>query len=287
MHNKRNKYRLVVITVTYKPDLTELKAFIDSFYKYNDLGDEAKLIIVDNSPSDYHHVKSLASQYDLSYKSCPNNPGFGTANNIGFELFDSEYALFVNNDTEFIEPLFNRIIKIHESNKNIGCIGIHQIGGSPSFFPKMTAPPNIQNKIFQDEYHFISGAFMFLKSSVFKKSGKFDSNLFMYFEEFDLSSRLIQNGFHTIYIPNLSIWHKVKNRRVINEETWKRAIPSFCYICRKYKLNPQKYSKPIMKRLRLLFIYQCFLLNFKEAAKIWRVYRYRQHIIYKEFKLKI
>ena len=43
-----NKVTLSVVTVTYKPDLAELKLFIDSFYRYNDLGRDACLIIVDN-----------------------------------------------------------------------------------------------------------------------------------------------------------------------------------------------------------------------------------------------
>lgn len=45
-----NKYKLLVITVTYNPNIEELRLFINSYHKYNDLYDKAKLIIVDNSP---------------------------------------------------------------------------------------------------------------------------------------------------------------------------------------------------------------------------------------------
>lgn len=282
------KIILLVVTVTYKPNLTELKDFINSFFRFNDLGNEAKLIIVDNSPVDYRDVELLINQYEnVSYISSPENPGFGAANNKGFDLYKSEYVLFINNDVEFTEPLFQKLIRIHESDERIGCIGIHQTGGAPSFFPKMTAPKEISNDKFQDEYHFISGAFMFFKSSAFEKCGKFDSQLFMYFEEFDISTRLKKYGYLTIYVDNLSFWHKVKNRRVVNETTWKNAIPSFCYICKKHNLDPQLHSKTVMRRLRLLFIYQSFLFHFKEAAKIWRVYKYRQKIIYQEFGVRI
>ena len=248
------KYKLVVVTVTYNPIIAELHAFVNSFMKYNDLGEYAKLVVIDNSPESSWDIKLFKKQYPMiAFIENPQNPGFGAANNIGFELFESDYVLFMNNDTEFIQPVFRSLIKICESNNRIGCIGIHQLGGAPSFFPKMTAPKNIDNNHFDDSYHFISGAFMFFRSSAFKECGMFDSNLFL----------------------------------CINEKTWKSAVPSFCYICKKYNLDPQYYSKGIMRRLKILLLYHCFLFHIKEAKKIWNVYKFRKEVIYKEFGVKI
>lgn len=282
------KYKLVIVSVTYKSNIIELKEFVNSFFKYNDLGNEAKLIIVDNSPADYRDIELLINQYkNVSYVSSPENLGFGAANNKGFDLYESEYVLFVNNDVEFTEPLFQKLIKIHESDERIGCIGIHQTGGAPSYFRKMTAPSNINDNIFNDQYHFISGAFMFFKSRVFVKCGKFDSNIFMYLEEFDISNRLLINGFITLYCYQLSFCHKVGNRKILNIERAKIGAASFCYICKKYNLDPKYYSKGIMKRLRLLFLYHLFSFRLKEAAKVWRVYYIRKQLIYDEFNIKI
>lgn len=282
------KYKLLVVTVTYKPEISDLYGFIDSFEQYNDLGKTAKLVVVDNSPVAFWNLSGTKMKYpNVTFVENPENPGFGASNNIGFNLFKSDYVLFMNNDTEFVEPVFEKLIELHEADVKIGCIGIHQLGGSPSFFKKMTTPKGIDNAKFTDQYHFISGAFMFFKSAAFEKCGKFDENLFMYFEEFDISTRLSNNGFYTEYVNNLSFLHKVGNRRQINETTWKRAIPSFCYICRKYDLDPKAHSKPIMKRLIMLFFYNCLLLHFREALKIWNVYIYRKRLIYKEFGVRI
>lgn len=282
------RFRLVVVTVTYKPILEELSAFANSFLKYNDLGDAVKLVIVDNSPKSSWNIEKFNKAFSMiTIIKNPTNLGFGAANNIGFELFESDYVLFMNNDTEFIQPVFRSLIKICESNNRIGCIGIHQLGGAPSFFPKMTAPKNIDNNHFDDSYHFISGAFMFFRSSAFKECGMFDSNLFLYFEEFDISIRLREKGFCTKYVSKLFFWHKIGNRRCINEKTWKSAVPSFCYICKKYNLDPQYYSKGIMRRLKILLLYHCFLFHIKEAKKIWNVYKFRKEVIYKEFGVKI
>lgn len=282
------KVILSIVTVTYKPDLAELKLFIDSFYRYNDLGRDACLIIVDNSPLGSWDTSAITTEYpDVAFIPNPSNPGFGASNNVGFEYCQSEYVLFINNDVEFLEPIFKNIIMEFDKNQGIGCIGIYQEGGAPSFFPKMTCPKGASTTTFIDRYHFISGAFMFFKSSIFIECGKFDPQLFMYFEEFDISERLIKCGYETRYMPGLSFLHKVGNRRVVSEMTWKKAIPSFCYICRKYNLDPEFHSKAIMKRLRLLFVYNIILLRFHEALKVRRVYRYRKAIVYREFGVEI
>lgn len=165
-----NKYKLLVITVTYNPNIEELRLFINSYHKYNDLYDKAKLIIVDNSPEYSWNKEEFIKEYnEVDFISNPSNPGFGASNNIGFKQYDSDYALFINNDVELIEPVFKKIISTFEEDPQIGCIGIHQYGGAPSFFTKFNAPPHTTSKIFIDQYHFISGAFMFFKSDVFKK----------------------------------------------------------------------------------------------------------------------
>lgn len=286
--DNQKKCKLVIVTITYKSNITELEGFIKSFYRFNDLGNEAKLIIVDNSPEDYRNVELLVGQYkDISYVPSPDNPGFGASNNKGFGLYESEYVLFINNDVEFTESVFQGIIKIHESDERIGCIGIHQTGGGPSYFKKMTAPSNISNDVFIDQYHFISGAFMFFKSSAFVKCGKFDSNIFMYLEEFDISTRLLMNGFTSLYCPQFSFYHNVGNRRFLNVMKSEKEAASFCYICKKYNLDPQYYSKGFTKRLKLLFLYHLCFLRLKEAAKVWHVYNIRKQLIYNEFNIKI
>lgn len=132
--------KLSVVTVTYKSNIEELDLFIKSFFKYNDIGNSASLIIVDNSPLDYRAVQNLVdSQYKnmVSYIANPTNPGFGASNNIGFKYLPSDYVLFINNDVEFLEPVFLKIIYEFEQNPSIGCVGVHQKGGAPSFFNKI------------------------------------------------------------------------------------------------------------------------------------------------------
>lgn len=277
--------RVLVVTVTYKTDRLELDLFIKSFFRFNDIGDCAKLVIVDNSPEEYQNVKNLINEKyvdSVCYISNPSNPGFGASNNIGFKKETSDYVLFINNDVEFTEPIFDRILSEFSNDSFIGCIGIHQNGGAPSFFCKMTAPKGSQMTVFDEYIHFISGAFMFFKSDVFMKIGMYDENLFMYHEEFDISERLIIYGYKTVYIEELSFLHKVKNRKIQNENLWKIGTESLCYICKKYNLNSHKLHSG-NRRLYLLIGYFLLHLKFQECRKLFRIIKNRNSIINKHF----
>ena len=274
------KKKLLVVTVTYKPNVEELKLFVDSFYRFNDLDDEAQLVIVDNSPEGFWNPnKMLEKNRNLTFIANPKNPGFGASNNLGFSIVDSDYVLFINNDVEFLEPVFKPLIAEFEKDLKIGCIGIKQEGGAPSFFKKMTAPQNTQLKKFDERLHFISGAFMFFKSSVFKKIKMFDPKMFMYYEEFDLSERLIANGYKTIFIDNLHFWHKVGDRTKINEFATRKEAETFCYVCNKYNINYKIPNNNWLKRMWMFMIYHIITLNLKEVAKIIRVIHYRRSVI--------
>lgn len=274
------KYRLLVVTVTYKPNVTELKLFIDSFYRYNDLGTDAHLIIVDNSPVGSWATSVVLAEFpDVTLIPNPSNPGFGASNNLGFEYSQSEYVLFINNDVEFLEPVFKKIITEFEKDQTIGCIGIHQEGGAPSFFPKMTCPKGINATAFNDRFHFISGAFMFFKSLAFIECGKFDTQLFMYFEEFDVSERLISCNYKTVYCGKYRFLHKAGHRTIQNEFAAQKGSDSFCYICKKYKLDYRSKNNAYIRRMRKMIIYNIFKLNIKEVLKLSRIISYRKKVI--------
>lgn len=273
---------LSVVTVTYKPNIEELLLFVKSYYAYNDLCEKSRLIIVDNSPENFWSYRAVWDLYpEVDIVSNPLNPGFGASNNIGFKKYDCEYVLFVNNDVEFLEPIF--VALITEINKDllIGCIGIKQIGGSPSFFVKMTSPPDVQMNQFDEKKHFISGAFMFFRSSTFKIIGMFDPELFMYFEEFDISERLMKGGFRTVYIQDLCFLHKTGSRIFQNEFAAKKGSISFCYICKKYNLDAVYHNKRYLKRMKKLFLYHLLLFNLKEVLKIVRLVHFRKKQIYR------
>jgi len=175
------------------------------------------------------------------------------------------------------------LIKEFEKDISLGCIGIHQKGGAPSFFQKMTAPPNTKLDKFDQKIHFISGAFMFFKSQIFIEIGMFDPKLFMYFEEFDLSERLLSKGYKTIYLDKYHFLHKAGHRTEQNEFAAQKGSDSFCYICKKYQLNYKQKNQAYIKRMRKMIIYNLLVLNIKEVLKLRRIINYRKKVIKENF----
>ena len=53
----------------------------------------------------------------------------------------------------------------------------------------------------------VIGAFMFMRSSIFKKTGYFDERFFVYFEELDFSKRLAELGGKSYYNTTIKAIH--------------------------------------------------------------------------------
>lgn len=271
------KYKLTVVTVTYKPNEDELRLFLESYRRYNDLGDDAKMIIVDNSPLGSWDIDSMEAEFaEVDFISNPSNPGFGASNNLGYIQYESECVLFINNDVELLQTLFKDLISEFAKDEKIGCIGIHQDGGAPSFFPKMTVPKGTKIDIFDDHLHFISGAFMLFRSDIFEEIGMFDENIFMYFEEFDLSERLIAKGYKTVFLPEYKFLHKAGGRRTSSEFASMKGTQTQHYICRKYHLryNLAMNWGYVFRQCNLI-VYNILTLNFREVPKLVRIICYR------------
>ena len=56
---------------------------------------------------------------------------------------------------------------------------------------------------------YATGTCMFIRAKVLKDVGLFDEKYFMYYEDTDLSMRLIKSGYGVFYVPSSVIWHKV------------------------------------------------------------------------------
>lgn len=286
------KYKLLVVTVTYKPDILELCAFVDSFIKYNDLGQQAKLIIVDNSPKGFWDISVFAIKYPtITLIKNPENQGFGASNNKGFEIFKSEYVLFMNNDAEFVEPVFREILSVFADNPNLGCVGIHQEGGAPSFFARsesLLGKKELKKRMRLNQFDpvnfFLSGAFLMLPSSVFIEVGKFDPLFFMYCEESDLINRLVSKQYEIRYLPELSFLHKVKNRKRKDEYLCGEVLSrSYCYYLQKYHYGNYKYL--FFSRYKTYYKLICYfvlLFDLREVMKLLRIISTSTRI-YREF----
>jgi hypothetical protein len=194
-----------------------------------------EIIIIDNA-SDDGSVEVIKDKFP-STKLIENkiNVGFGKANNQGLEIARGEHILFINPDCIVSEDTFDKLITFFESNPNCGLAGCKilnsdgslqlacrrsfpgpwtsftKVTGLSGLFPnsKIFARYNLtyrdENKTY--EVDAVSGSFMMMRRDVYKKTGGFDEQFFMYGEDLDLCYRVQKAGYKVFYVHNTQVIH--------------------------------------------------------------------------------
>lgn len=227
------KTRITSCIVLFNNDVNMLKEAIDSFLN-TDLN--VKLYLVDNSPTD--NLKILVTDSRVEYIHNPINPGFGAAHNIAikkaFEL-NSDFHLVLNPDIYFQKGNLELLCSFMDSDKKLGHImpkvtypsGDYQYlcKTNPTLFDLFARGfmPKFIKKSFQkrmDKYEYkdrdysniiydipyLSGCFMFLRTTTLKEVGFFDDKIFMYLEDADLTRRFLKVS-RTAYYPEAHVFH--------------------------------------------------------------------------------
>lgn len=226
----------IIITsciVLYNNDITMLEEAIASFLNTSL---NVKLYLVDNSPTD--KLKILVTDPRIEYFHNPSNPGFGASHNLAIQKAleqNSDYHLVLNPDIYFHGGTLEKITEFMDSNPKVGHVmpkvtypnGDFQYlcKTNPTFFDLFARGfmPSFFKKIFQkrmDKYEYkdrdyneiiynipyLSGCFMFLRTSVLKEVGLFDDKIFMYLEDADLTRRFLEVS-QTAYYPEAHVYH--------------------------------------------------------------------------------
>lgn len=273
--------KVSIVTVVFNSECF-LSSFFESIRRYNDIGEELSVVVVDNSPTDVI-IKKYSKLYpEVIFIHNPANTGFGAGNNIGAKVTNSDYILFINNDVEFIMPIFSQLVNRLEKNKEIGCAGIYQQGGGSSFMGRYEVPGSMTNIVelnekglYDSKKHFLSGAFLFFERTAFETIGGLDENIFMYFEESDILNRLELINKKSVFYRDLEFLHKVGNRRILSEFADKQSCKSLCYYLKKYNINNTIHIKRIwFLHYIKLFVWNIVYGKIGELQKILRIIKF-------------
>ena len=238
-----------VIIVNYNTKQMTLEC-IDSVFKYTKELD-FEVLLVDNASKDgskelFEADKRITYIYNIE------NVGFGRANNIGFERAKGKYIFLLNSDT----LLLNNAIKLffdfmEQSEKSIACCGtilknakkerIHSYGDLHTVknslqewvaWPiavncylswKLTKYDNPKQEMSEPfKVGFVTGADLFVRSSVAHEYGLFDPDYFMYSEDMDMQGRYAEFGYKSYILHEPQIIHLVgksdKQKKIARRE---------------------------------------------------------------------
>jgi len=161
------------------------------------------------------------------------NIGFGRCNNLGFERATSEAVLFLNPDTEVKPSCFQTMLAELEAHPTAGilCPRILNPDGSLQVSCVRALPTPLNRaldstfcrRLFPNsrlwgvgaalgatrpiEVDAVSGAFMLMRSAVFREVGGFTREYFMYGEDMDLCAKVRSAARAIVFVPNASIIH--------------------------------------------------------------------------------
>lgn len=267
--------RLSIIIVTYNSE-KHIFDCLKSIYDHNDIGDKLEVIIVDNCSNNFVSTKKRIKEKYKGVRIIDNeqNGGYGQGNNIGIKNSQAPIVMIMNPDVRIPSPYFDKVCRTFESDNELSMYGLKQkiednINGN-SFFMSFVYNPYISipltklcNKldIYLSKYMYFSGACFFIRKSDFEKIGLFDEKLFMYKEEYDVHTRLINNNMKILYDKSIYYSHlhylgKPKSD-IVNIQPSITCLKNGIYLSK-------KYGRYTIARLIKNQIRECNIMLFKE-----------------------
>jgi GT2 family glycosyltransferase len=164
----------------------------------------------------YPNTKVLRSEKNL---------GFTGGNNWGMRQAKGDYVFIVNNDTEVTPELLTVLLEPFYADETIGVTcpkirfyshpdTIQYAGFNPIdlYTGRVTAVGSKEKDNGQHDTagytHGAHGCAMLVSKKVIDEVGMFPETFFIYYEEWDWSSRIIKAGYHIYYEPKGLIYHK-------------------------------------------------------------------------------
>lgn len=243
--------KISIVIVTYN-SINLIKDCLNSIFKYNDIGDNLEVIIADNAGDDqinmFNLVKSEFGNQKIKLYNTGENGGYGKGNNFGIARTDSDIVIIMNPDVRFISPIFKRIIEEFK-DPELGMAGLEFIDGSSPYYFKpehstllrsIFMHVYIKRRKYDPKRMYMSGSLMIFNRSTFIEAGKYDENIFMYYEEPDITNRILNIGKKVKWLKDVMVLHLAHGRK-FNEKLANINSNSFEYYCKKYGINAYKH----------------------------------------------
>lgn len=173
------------------------------------------LVIVDNGPDDGLRAWAQAHGHRLIVSD--ENLGFGRACNLGAQGATSDFIFFLNPDARLSPEALPALLDAAARNPQSPAFG-------PAFQDDSAAPYKVRpskilkRSLFAPRYLVpenettvpsLNGAGMLVRRSAFEAIGGFDDNIFLFFEDDDISLTLSKQVGPLTYVPAAHVYHAI------------------------------------------------------------------------------
>ncbi len=171
-----------------------------------------RVIVMDNASNDPKQDEITSRFPFVEFVRFEENHGFAKAHNIIWERIKEKWTLMLNNDCILLNDAINKTLKAAEENSaDFATCALFNKDGSRQITFSSQHPPllkilfectsfdkqiteRLRLKREKSRIGFASGAFLLIKTGMFRRVGMFDEKFFMYAEDIDLMIRLRKAG---------------------------------------------------------------------------------------------
>lgn len=257
MHTLEDKYDVTATIVTYKGSIEDLNKAVSSFLN---TALNVRLYIIDNSPTDDLKKQFTDSRIEYIYNN--KNVGFGRGHNIAIKkiISTTKYHLVLNPDIYFDVGVLEELLSYMDKNSSVGLVVPKVVypNGNIQYISKLIPSPldffirrlipfkkmkNLLTKKFElrfTDYNsiieapYLSGCFMIFRIDILAAINGFDENIFMHMEDLDITRRVLNSGYKTIFYPKVTVIHNHEIKNMTNYNTLTIYLKSAFYYFNKW-----------------------------------------------------
>jgi GT2 family glycosyltransferase len=183
-----------------------------------------EIILVDNASVD-GSVASVRRKFsDVIVVELPINTGFAGGNNAGFARAKGDYIALLNSDTTVNERWLAELVGVLDADEGVGAAvpKIYLASANPRIDQAGAEFNNLGNiwgrGLNQSDHGqfdtvaevpALTGCSAIVRRQALRGEALFDTRLFMYHEELDLTFRLRSRGYSIIYVPTAVVHHEM------------------------------------------------------------------------------
>jgi GT2 family glycosyltransferase len=227
------------------------------------------VVVVDNASTDNTALIVERDFPKTKIIKSEKNIGYGRGNNLALREVKTEFALILNPDAYVGGEAIERVLQVIGGDEKVALAAPLLLSKNPIDEEDKTNQLKIveSNAIekFADfiSVKYIIGAAVFLKMSVFEKIGFFDEEIFLYYEDDEITWRAVKNGFKAAIIPDVFAFHighasSGSSLRGTYKRFWHRALSKLHW--KKKQKGKFSATKSALRLVLVFFIKTIFYL---------------------------
>lgn len=204
-----------------------------------------EIIIVENNSSDpevFHYYEQLCTHERIKVIVWDQPFNYSAVNNFAAGYSSGSFLVFLNNDTEIINPDWLQQMAEHAQRKDIGAVGaklyypddtiqhagiILGLGGitghAHRFFPRYSHGYMGRLKVVHNVTA-VTGACIMTRKEVFEEVGGFDVEYPLAFSDIDYCLKLRGRGYLIVWTPYAELYHHESKTRGNDEEVPEKKL---------------------------------------------------------------